>query len=362
MITFQVVVTNALFAIQAIITDYSSLDYVIRGDSSPGAFSMSVDRMKYEKLFNSQNVDYRVQIYRKVNDGPFKLEGLTEFIVETIDTTDTTLVVSGEDLQSVLARRVNAYASGATGSRYTDQCDDIIKQLVRNNFITALSGRDGSATNFSLSPYLVVSDDLGLAPTIDISCSRDNVLDVIVSVCNASAYLGTWLAGRIVSNGLNWTFNSYVSSFGANRSTTVLSRESKNVENIKIVYDRSEEYTSTIVGGSGVESNRMLGTADSTNISLTPFYRREYFYSNPQVSSSADALNYAYSLLRKYRPRMQFSADIINSNFFVRGIDFDIGDIITVQFLGTQYQCRINVINVSISASSITERSELNLV
>jgi hypothetical protein len=362
MITIQVVVTNSISEIQAIINDYSSLEYVIRGDSSPGGFSMSVDRLKYERIFNPQNVDYRVQIFRKVNDEQFKLEGLTEFFVEVIDTTDTTIKVSGGDLQTLLMRRVNAYASGAPGSRYTDQCDDIIKQLVRNNFITALSGRDGSATNFGIGAYLTVSNDVGQGPTIDISCSRDRCLDAIISVCNASAYLGTWLAGRIISNTKNWTFNSYIGSFGIDRSTTVLSRESRNIENINIVYNRSEEYTSSIVGGSGIESNRYIGTADSANISLTPFYRKEYFYSNPQVNSSADAINYAYSLLRKYRPRMQFSADIINSNFFVRGIDFDIGDIVTVQFLATQYLCRINAIYVSISGSSINERSELNLV
>jgi hypothetical protein len=364
MIRYQVAVTNQLGVIQAVITNFQKLSYVIRGDSAAGGFTMTVDRVKYESIFTPSNVDWRVQIYRQVNDFDFALEGRTEFFIEVIDITDATITVSGSDLQSIIARRVNAYASQRTGFAFSDNADDICKQVVRNNFITALSGRDGSATNFSLSSYITVDPDNNACPSISFAASRDNCLDIIKSVCDTSTYISTWLCARIISSGtLPFIFRTFPISFGLNQQSLVLSRESRNIENIRIVYDRSEEVTSAIVGGVGEGLQRIIGTSDNaTSISLSPFYRKEYFYSNPQISTTGDANNYAFSLLRARRATVQFSADILNSNFFVRGIDFNLGDIITVQFLQKYYVCRLNVVYVYIQGTEIQERGELNLI
>jgi hypothetical protein len=46
----------------------------------------------------------------------------------------------------------------------------------------------------------------------------------------------------------------------------------------------------------------------------------------------------------------------------VRGVDYNVGDILTVEFNKTQYTTRLDVIDVTINASGITERAELRLV
>jgi len=364
MITFQVVLTNELGVLQAVITDYKRLSYVIRGDSSAGAFTMTVDRQKYESQLTPSNVDWRIQIFRRVNDYDTVLEGRTEFVIEVMDSTDTEITISGGDLQSIIARRVNAYASQRTGFAFSGNADNVIKDVVRRNFITALTGRDGSATNFSISQYLSVDANTSSCPSVSFSASRDNCLDIIKSVSDSSAYLGTWVCGRIVSTGtpLSWAFQTFPTQFGTNRQSLVLSRESKNIENIRFVYDRTTESTSMIVGGSGEDTQRIIGTADASAITLSPFYRKEYFYSNPQVDDTTNATSYAYSLLRLQRATLTFSADIINSNFFVRGVDYNLGDIITVQFLSQYYVCRLNVVYVNIQGSEVSEKGELILI
>jgi hypothetical protein len=363
MIQFQVYVTSMDGSQVAFIRDYIRLEYVLRGDSTAGAFVMEVDQSSYISLFSPNNVDYRVQIYRKVNDLPFLLEGRTEFLINRWDITDTTIIVTGEDLQSILGRRVNAYPVGNSAATFTNIfAGNIMKALVRNNFITPLAGRDVGSMGLNISSYLSVDADTSDGLQMSISCSRDNIYDVIQKIASASQDYGSWICGRIISDGYKWQFFTFPNQFGNNNSNIVFSRQSKNIENIRLEYDRTEEYTAIYTGGQGTDIERIIGSATSSNIDLSPIYRREYFYSNPQIASQDEADYYASALTRLYRGQLRFRAELINSQFFVRGVDYNLGDIITVSFLDLLYTCRIDIISVKINNSQVSEVVELKLV
>ena len=363
MITYQIRIVDVSGNNVIYIRNFLSCDYVLRGDGSIGTLTLVVDRIGYENVFTPQNVDYRIQVWRAVNDRPFGLDGRTEFLILVWRITDQTITVVADDLQSILARRVIAYASETTNSTYnTMYAGNIMKDLVRKNFIAPGGTRDGSSVGVNISAYLGVTSDTNDGVLMSIACSRDNVLDTILKIGYASQDSGSWIIGRITSDGTNWIFNTFSNQFGVDRREITLSVNSQNIENIELEYDRSEEYTALSVGGSGSAALRIIGTADSANISLSPIYRREYFYSNPQITTQDEADYYAFALTRQYRGQLRFTCTLISSPYFVRGVDYNLGDIITVQFLDLQYVVRIDLVRVSITPDNITESAELRLV
>lgn len=362
MIRYQIAVYNTNASTAVFINDFIDLDMVLRGDHQIGALTFTVDQQKYLDLFTPKNVDYRVQVYRSVNDLPFKLEGQTEFLILKWNITDTAITVVAEDLQTILQRRINAYPTSNVAASFTGKyAGDIIKAIVRNNYITRLSGRNTTTLGFSIGSYLSVDIDRADGLLMDISCSRDNVYDVVEKICYASQDYGYWITARIVSNGTKWTLKTFDTCFGNDRSDLVFSRESKNIENIRLEYDRTEEYTVPIVGGSGVGASRIISYIESPSINNSPLYRRELFYSNPQVSSVGEATYYAQALARQYRGQMRFTAELVSSPYYVRGVDYDLGDIITVNFQSILYTTRIEIIRVSVRSNEITETIELRL-
>lgn len=363
MINFQIRIVDVSGNNVAYIRNFLSCDYVLRGDGSIGALTLVVPRSEYATLFTPNNVDYRVQVWRAVNDRPFGLDGRTEFLITSWRITQQAITITAGDLQSVLARRVNAYPAATAETVYSAAyAGNIMKDLVRKNFIAPGSTRDGSTTGVDISAYLTVAADANDGLQMDIACSRNNVHDVVQKISYSSQDYGSWIIGRITSDGTDWTFDTYPNQFGSDRRALTLSVDSQNIENIELEYDRSEEYTALSVGGSGTSTSRIIGTADSPNITLSPVYRREYFYSNPQITTQNEADYYAQALTRQYRGQLRFTCTLISSPYFVRGVDYDLGDIITVQFLNLQYTTRIDMVRVNITPENIAESAELRLV
>lgn len=366
MINVQIRIVDVSGNDVAYIRNFLSCDYVLRGDGSIGALTLVVPRSEYATLFTPDNVDYRVQVWRAVNDRPFGLDGRTEFLIITWKITQQTITITAGDLQSLLTRRVNAYPVASTGAAYTSEyAGNIMKQLVRSNFITPYEWRDSNffaIPGVSISNYLTVASNTDDGLQMSIACSRDNVYDVVQKISLASQDYGSWIIGRITSNGTDWTFDTYPDQFGVDRRALTLSVDSQNIENVELEYDRSEEYTAIFVGGAGSRGFRIIGAAGSSNITLSPVYRREYFYSNPQITTQNQANNYAQALTRQYRGQLRFTCTLISSPYFVRGVDYDLGDIITVQFLNLQYTTRIDMVRVNITPENVTESAELRLV
>jgi hypothetical protein len=142
----------------------------------------------------------------------------------------------------------------------------------------------------------------------------------------------------------------------------VLSLSNRNVEQVELTYDRTKEYTTAIAAGSGTESARIIGTNFSAEVTASPYNRKEMFYTNPQLTKQTEVDAAALTLTRANRATFSFSAALIQTPQFVRGIDYNVGDILTVEFNNIQYTTRLDVIDVSITNAGVTERAELRLV
>lgn len=366
MITLQLRVATPDGTVLGFVTNYSNLKYVMRADGRIGACTFTVPLYMYD-WFNPNNPDMRITIWRSVNLQPPILEGGTEFLTTLYELTTDFINVTAATIDDLLRRRIIAYPAGnATYAKFSAQpAGNVMKALVSQNMSSGVNTtlRDGNDTNVVIS-NLTIAGNLNDGAIISISCSRNNLYDTLQTISQYSMQSGSWIIGKIDSNGTNWTFNTYQTSYGVNRtSQTPLSLNYGNIENIQYIYDYNSEYNYNIVGGSGTETARKIGTSVLTSsVIQTPYSRREYFYSNPQLRAQTEVDAYADYLTRALRPTYQFKCDLIQTPNYVRGVNYNLGDIVTVWFNNQYYYTRIDVIEVTVNENNISEKAELRLL
>ena len=364
MITYTLRYSTSAGSLIGFVNNFESCRYVIRGDGGVGAMELVVPIVLID-WFNPSNVDYRLTVWRSINNQQGLLEGATEFLTVGWKITDDRITVTALSLQSLLQRRIVAYYAGLDNySKFTSvYAGNLMKILVRTNLTSGFAAnRDGVDTYVAIDNLTVVGNANDGA-VLTYSCSRNNVLQAITTASQASTQSGSWIVGQITSNGSAWTFDTYPQYFGQDRrGQSVLSLGNRNVEQVELTYDRTQEYTAVIAAGSGTEAARFIGTNFSAEVTASPYNRKEMFYSNPQLTSQAAVDTAAVNLTRANRATFSFSAALIQTPQFVRGVDYNVGDILTVNFNKTQYTTRLDVIDVTINASGVTERAELRLV
>jgi len=364
MILYTIRVADSSGNVLGFISDFESCRYIIRGDGGVGAMEL-VTSVTYFNWLNPQNVDYRLTVWRSINNQQALLDGSTEYLAITWKITDERITTTALSLQSLLQRRIVAYYAGlANYSKFTNvYAGNLMKILVRTNITSGFAAnRDGVDTYVAIDNLTVVGD-ANDGVVLSYSCSRNNVLQAITAVSQASIQSGLWIVGQITSNGNAWTFDTFPQYFGQDRrGQSVLSLSNRNVEQVELTYDRTQEYTTVIAAGSGTEQARFIGTNFSAEVTASPYNRKELFYTNPQLKSQALVDTAALNLTRANRATFSFGATLIQTPQFLRGVDYNVGDILTVEFNKAQYTTRLDVIDVTINSSGITERAELRLV
>ena len=364
MIQYQIRATDSYGNTLAFLKDFKSCSYTIRGDGGVGVLQLTVPQ-KYRSIFNSDNPDYRISVWRSINGSSFKLDGRTEFLALKWETNNTDIIVTAQSIQHILTRRINAYQSGL--DLYTVftslPAGDIMKALVRNNFTTGIdASRDGSEVYADISSYLSVGADAGDGSTLTIECSRKNVHDTIMELAASSWEAGTWLAGIITSDGNSWTFNTYQDYFGVDRSYLAFSPSIGNVQNIVVGFDLTDEKNWGIAGGRGQGATRVMSSAGATGrAGASPIARKELFTQNTQAVSIAQLTHLASSEIRQLRGVRQFQCELVQVPSYLRGVDYNVGDYLTVLFNGLRYTMRLDVVEVSITPGQLTERALLRL-
>jgi len=366
MIRYELEVTTPAGAIVARIRDYQALRYVIRADGQIGALEVTVPTT-YTSLFNPNNTDYRLRVLRSINGQAGQLDGQTEYLAQKWVITTTTITVSGYSLQSLLQRRLIAYYADYGGfSKFTAQpLGDIMKALVRTNFFVGASYaiRDGDDSYVNIGSIFTVEANKGDGASIACSCSRDNLYNAITKISATSMQNNIWLVGQIISDGTNWQFRTFQNQFGIDRRTqNTLSVNSGNIENVELTYDRTTETTMIYVAGSGTGLGRLVGSAFGDSVTASPYNRKETIYNNGNVRDIATANTFAQNYARQKRAIFTMKASIVQTPTFVRGINYNVGDILNVEFQGLVYAMRLDMVDVKIENGNVVESAELRLI
>lgn len=303
--------------------------------------------------------DGRVGVWRAINGRPPYLDNNAIFLIRYLDFGPSSIFFRAYHATKLLSRRIIAYAAGSTyTTKAAAPADDQIKTFVNENMLAGIVpvDRDGVETYADISAYLTKQVNRGLGASVAKSAARRILLDVATELAQASATAGTYLTFEIMapSEG-TLELRTYAGQRGVDRragtaNPIILSSARGNLSNAHLIVDYDNEVTFVVAGGQGEEENRLIGTSfDATRAGESAFGRIEDFRDASNVATQAAVDDEADTQLRNARPLIQVTGDLVETSGLTRGIDFDLGDIVTAEQGAQQYDVRIDQIRETIT-------------
>lgn len=314
-------------------------------------------------------LDGRIGVWRSINGRPPALDGETIFFIRTWEYTEETVTVTAYSANHLLTRRIIDYFAGTSYSSKTTAtpAGNLIKTFVAENMIGSIAAADrqGVETQVDLSAYISNQANLSDGQSIAMQCAWRNLLDVTREIADASTFAGTYLAYDIVApTEATLQLRTYATARGVDHRAgsarpVILSPETGSLENCRLIIDRSEEVTFAVAGGGNVGTDRLVRTAiDTVRIAESPFNRIERFGDYNNITDPGALQDIADAMVRAGRPRIEFTADVVETDGATRGIHYDYGDMLTAAFR-QQYDCRLDVIEVAVGGGGQYSRAKI---
>ena len=256
------------------------------------------------------------------------------------------------------------YAAGTAQAEMTDQADDMLKAVVKDNLGSdAVAGRD-------LSAYVTIDADLSRGASITKGFAWREVLTTLREICQQNEQAGGgWLTFDLVRTGANTdAFRTYTGHRGTDRtSEPAISWERGNLREPSITISNYDAPNHITAAGRGEETARV--TAEAYLANLTPRTRWEGFIdarnTGTDASTTAEltalALAEANAELNRVQPRVYFTGSIAETENYRWGINVNYGDLVKVEFDGYTFEARVNAVMItmdSAGAETLTVRME----
>lgn len=336
------------------IANYKSYDYTL--NCSPGA--IGVLEMELPRSFNTTLLrkDARIGPWRSIDGRAAYNDGLAQYTIEVIKYRSTYTAIRAYHTTGLMERRIVAYAAGSSyAQKSAAPADNQLKAFWRENAGSLVSGanRDGGYTNPDISAYVATQSDQSLGPSVAKAAARRQLLAVARELAEASATAGTYMTFEIMapSEGA-LELRTYTGQRGVDRrvgtSNQIILREQAGVlENAELEINYHDERTFIVAGGQGEGTSRLIATQrDLVRANASPFGWSESFLDMSNVNDLTSLQDDADSGVWYSRPVITFSGDLIESPVLVRGVDFDLGDIVTAEDPQTrlQFDVRLDVV------------------
>jgi hypothetical protein len=301
--------------------------------------------------------DRRIEIWRAPAGGSLALERVY-LVRRIVDDTDAagvrTLTVTGVDGNDLLRRRIVAYAAGAAQADMTDESDDMVRAIAIDNL-----GSDALTARQISSTYLTFAPERSAGVSLTKAFARRNVLTVLQEIADIAETAGTpiyWHGGDAMAN--QWGLGTYTGQPGpghtypAGPNPVLLGLEYGNLAEPTLEMDYTAEVNYVYAGGQGEGAARVIQTAEDTARSgRSLFGRCEAFADARNESTTAGVLAAAQQALQDGRPRLRFTAKIVESVGTCYGIHWRWGDRVTAQYAGESYDAMIRAVAVTVSAT-----------
>lgn len=316
-------------------------------------------------------LDGRVEVWRGVGGRPPKRDGDAQFLIRAWDYGDFQTTITAVHVNELLQRRIIAYFAGTTyTSKTATTADNLIKAFASQQLGSGVVGADriGAETQADISAYLAIEANLSLAQSMNKAAAWRNLFNVVRELCDASTENGTYLTQDIVATSQNdLELRTYTTQRGVDRRAgtsqeLIFSLSRGNIENVRLRVDRLNEVTFVVGAAQGEGTARTTATAsDDVRMADSPLNRREVFYENTNLASSTTLGQECDRILKEGRPKITLTADLVETANCTRGVHFDLGDYVTIEHRGQQYDTRIDVVGVEVSAGSQRSRVQFRV-
>ena len=343
---YQVALYTANGARLAILDRFVSLEYA-RVLNNIGAFSIVLP-----SDFDITLIDWnrRIDIWRKPPDsiGRRDFSGFImswDFDVDELG--EQTISIIGSDHNDLLRRRIIAYAAGLTTAEKTDNTDDMIKAIIRENLGASAPIIRNIATDYGFT----VDADTAQGPTVSRGFSRRNMLDMIRDIADISRNNETELFFEIVRDSdTTMRFSTFINQrqdrTADSAAPLIFSRSRGNLSRAKYRVDYRDHANVIYCGGQGEEINREIAVATDEIGSTVAIARVEKFVDARQENEWLGVVAASQSALIENRPRKEFTATIQDALGSIYGTDWDLGYRVTASEFGLQFDCLIRAVTV----------------
>jgi len=336
----------------------AALDYALNV-GNVGALSLTVPISFDTRLLR---LDGRIGVWRSINGRAPTLDGQAIYLIRTWRYTNQSTTVTAYHATSLLKRRIIAYYAGTSYStKAADSAGNQIKAYAKEQLGSTISSanRIGAETQADLSSLVRVQANQNDGVTVAAQDAWANLYDLITQLADASTQAGTYMTAEIVAaSAETLELRTYATVRGvdhraSSRQPVILSEDTGSLTNCVLTVDRSQEVTYAICAGTGSGTSRITATSvDATRMGDSPSNRIEVFGDYTNISDATVLQDKADALVRAGRPRTEFTADIVDTESTTRGVQYDVGDLVTARFRNQQYDCRVDVIGVRVSGGT----------
>jgi hypothetical protein len=341
---------------------YTSVDAALV-ESGVGALTLEVPT---EVVPQGLGRDYQLRLYRTAYGGFERLEGEAVWLIRrrefsARDDGLETSIFTALHANSLVDRRIVAYGTGSTQSRQSGALDNIVKQLVRDNFIGATD------TDRNVSG-LTVEANTALAPSATVQVAYQPLGQVIRDLCEASREAGTYLGFDVRASGASLLFRTFVGQRGVDRGFSsgnilLFGRQFGNVSSITIEEDWEEAATIAYAVGPGEGPLRPAITARVAADELgSPFGRIEALATG-SGRTSVELAHDAAAAIMQLGYRLSVDAVAVDSDACIYGRDYSWGDRVVVVEDNVHYEVMVDPVRItaSVSGDSYDEKIEAKL-
>jgi len=357
-VTYALRVYNSAGTLLDTLVDLFDLG-VARSGNEPPALSV---RLPSDAIDAANLVpDARLELVRTGTDGAARRVFGTMFLLtgwtSGYSGNEADLTLSARGAACLLERRIVKYTAGSAQASKTDYADDMMRDVVRENFGSgAGSGRDWSSN-------LSVEADVSLAPSVSKSFAWRNVRNVLDDLCEASAQNAAPV--RLFydiphETGTGFVFRIYTGQRGTDRRTLMtLDSAAGDVQDARLARDYAGEKTYAIVGGQGEGAARTLVyVEDTTRYDGSPFARKEIFVDARNYTSSTGMSDEGAAALYDARRLVTF-AGRINTGAYEYGKDWEFGDRLYVTHESLRVDCIVHSVTINLAGGRETIVAEL---
>lgn len=255
--------------------------------------------------------------------------------------------IMGYDPNYILNSRIVAYAAGSTYANKTDQADDMMKAVVREN----LSSLALTAARRLSSTYFAVELDLSLGPSETITFAYANVLSALQEIAKAAYEDGTPVYFAVVPvTTTQFEFRTYINQPGTDHTypssnpPVIMSIETGHLIEASFTQDWSHEVTYVYAGGQGDGAARtVISAEDATRSGRSIFGRREAFKDARNDSTDNGVATQANARLKEGRPILRLTPRLSGRGY---GSEWSWGDKVSINYQNQQKDVVITGIKV----------------
>ena len=266
--------------------------------------------------------------------------------------------IMGPGMGWLLAGRRVAYDAGHASAVMTDQADDMMLEIVRDNLgadATVANGREASGV-ISASLF-TVQTGTGAGPSISMAFSFNHVLDTVNKISEAARRAGTPVYWTVAPAGDGFEFRVNIGQLGQDLRTgqhaLTFGPEFGNFAHGKLTYRSRQEVNRVYALGQGDGVNRNVQSSDDTSRSGASVWSlREDAVEDGTLTTDAALVDRADAAVLGGRAFYTLQGEIVSTDETQYGRDWNLGDLVNVSFHGIQLDALIRSVHVVVDDNS----------